>query len=538
MGDKSVHFDRLTFKTATEPDEFEQIHSLNYRTFVEEIPQHPPNREKKLVDRFHAENTYFICLERTRLVGMLALRSRRPFSLDEKVADLDTYLPAGEKLCELRMLAVEQNYRKPGVFARLIGYAAENAIQRGYTMALASGTLRQQRLYHRMGFVPFAEPVGPPEARYQPMYLELHTAQVLLEHVKELCPETTMAVSFLPGPVEIAPAVQHAFRKPPISHRAEPFLEMAGEIKQQLRSLTGASDVELLLGSGTLANDVVAGQLKLLERPGVVLTNGEFGERLVDHAKRMGLSFETLNFDWGRSYDLNAVEKALEEHGDVTWLWTVHCETSTGMLNNLIELKSLCRERNILLCLDCTSSLGTVELNLSDVYLASGVSGKGLASYPGISFVFYNHTISSDNRLPRYLDLGLYREQQGVPFTHSSNLMAALHTSLLSLDAPERFTTINRIGTALRGRLKNAQFEVLTDVAQSSPAVISIALPHKLSSRQVGAHMERRGWLLSYKSRYLLDRNIIQICLMGTLDEERSEEMVDVFLELASREGR
>ena len=30
----------LVFKFATEEWEFEQIHRLNYRTFVEEIPQH------------------------------------------------------------------------------------------------------------------------------------------------------------------------------------------------------------------------------------------------------------------------------------------------------------------------------------------------------------------------------------------------------------------------------------------------------------------------------------------------------------------
>ena len=31
------------FKFATEDWEFEEIHRLNYKTFVEEIPQHPPN---------------------------------------------------------------------------------------------------------------------------------------------------------------------------------------------------------------------------------------------------------------------------------------------------------------------------------------------------------------------------------------------------------------------------------------------------------------------------------------------------------------
>ena len=38
----------LVFKVATDDWEFEQIHRLNYRTFVEEIPQHPANPERRI----------------------------------------------------------------------------------------------------------------------------------------------------------------------------------------------------------------------------------------------------------------------------------------------------------------------------------------------------------------------------------------------------------------------------------------------------------------------------------------------------------
>ena len=43
------------FKYASEDHEFEQIHRLIYQAFVEEIPQHPPNPERRMVDPFHAE---------------------------------------------------------------------------------------------------------------------------------------------------------------------------------------------------------------------------------------------------------------------------------------------------------------------------------------------------------------------------------------------------------------------------------------------------------------------------------------------------
>ncbi|MGA2660690.1 MAG: GNAT family N-acetyltransferase, partial [Verrucomicrobiota bacterium] len=80
---------QLVFKFATEEWEFEEIHRLNYKTFVQEIPQHRASPAHRLVDKFHSENTYLICLCGRKLAGMLAVRGNRPFSLDLKLAGLD-----------------------------------------------------------------------------------------------------------------------------------------------------------------------------------------------------------------------------------------------------------------------------------------------------------------------------------------------------------------------------------------------------------------------------------------------------------------
>src|SRR6267143_3042876 len=101
----------LVFKCANEDWEFEHIHRLNYKTFVEEIPQHKASPAHRLVDKFHAENTYLICLCDQKLAGMLAVRGDRPFSLDRKLTNLDSHLPPGRKICEIRLLAIEKKFR-------------------------------------------------------------------------------------------------------------------------------------------------------------------------------------------------------------------------------------------------------------------------------------------------------------------------------------------------------------------------------------------------------------------------------------------
>ena len=96
----------LVFKVASEDWEVEQIHRLNYKTFVEEIPQHHAAPAQRLVDKFHAENTYLICLAGRTLAGMLAMRGNRPFSLDQKLPDLDAHLPAGKRFGDGELVQV------------------------------------------------------------------------------------------------------------------------------------------------------------------------------------------------------------------------------------------------------------------------------------------------------------------------------------------------------------------------------------------------------------------------------------------------
>ena len=162
----------LIFQTAT-PNEFEQIFKLNYKTFVEEIPQHERNIEKRLVDKFHDENTYLVCMDGGILISMLAVRDKRPFSLDLKLPQLDSYLPPYKSICEIRLLAVEPDRRKTRVFGGLILQLAKYCDDHGYDLGIMSGTTRQLKMYRHLGFTPFGPLVGKKGAQYQPMYITL-----------------------------------------------------------------------------------------------------------------------------------------------------------------------------------------------------------------------------------------------------------------------------------------------------------------------------------------------------------------------------
>ena len=488
------------------------------------------------------------------LAGMVALRIQRPFSLDSKLPDLDTHLPPGRSWSEIRLLAVERKHRGSSITAGLMRRVAREAKARGVDAGIISATTRQLKLYRHLGFEPFGPLVGKEGALFQPMHISMETfeaeAPLLDRDVEEtpapvpapapaltrdpLLPVSPSPVNLLPGPVALPGHVRHAFIQPPVSHRATRFIEDVQTVRASLCELTGANYVQIMLGSGTLANEVVCAQISRLEAPGMVVSNGEFGERLADQARRSWLTHEHLCLPWGHSLDIKKLDQLLDRHPEVRWLWTTHCETSTSALNDLEGLKHLCASRDIKLAIDAISTVGVVPVDLSGVWMASCGSGKGLASYPGLAIVFHEDAVDpAPEKLPRYLDLGLYCTGDGVPFTQSSNLVYALKASLENTHWEEKIARTQRLHDRVRARLAELGATFKMDAAKSSPAVITMPMREGINSLEVADRLEAAGFLLSCRSAYLSTRNWLQVCLMGDL----SESDIGAFLSAVSEDN-
>lgn len=515
----------LLIKIASEDEEISQIHQLNYETFVEEIPQHSQNTKRRLVDTFDHENTYIIAKNREEVVGMIAIRANRPFSLDAKLENIDQYLPAGAKACEVRLLSVKPQYRKTRVFYQLCERLIEYCLEQNYNIALISGTLRQIKLYKKIGFVAFGPVVGTKDAPYQPMYLTKERFETSAKVFRQIMKKRRFTYSFLPGPVVMNEAVKEAMGREAISHRNEQFMDLMKDVKRKLCKLTAANYAALAVGTGTLGNDLVGAQLKKLGGRGLILANGEFGYRLINHAKRLGLSFLSIEKDWNTPITLEEIENTLHKNNDVKWLWTVHCETSTGYLYDISEIQLICRKYNVEVCLDACSTIGALPVNLQHIYLASAVSGKGIGAFPGLAIVFHRDPVQPDERLPRYMDLGLYQNADSVPFTHSSNLLFALHAALQE----DRSQFTYKIGKELREKLMESSVTLLGD-ENYAPHCITFVSPPGTSSRSFGNWMKNLGILLSYESNYLLTQNWLQVVVMGNHSRKDALSALEIVL--------
>ncbi|MEF7495779.1 aminotransferase class V-fold PLP-dependent enzyme [Lysinibacillus sphaericus] len=485
-------------KIAQTNEEYEAIARLNYETFVEEIPQHEPNKQRLKIDRFHQENTYIVVYKKTELIGMVAFRDQRPFSMDEKIGKVEQFLPEEicGKICEIRLLAVKKNYRTGRVLWRLTQALNTFAYEKGYTAAVISGTTREEKLYKQMGFQQFAPAVGAKDAQFLPMVL---TRDVFEHDLQRRLAKDDY--TFYPGPVKQLETIGYTN----LSHRSLNFKAIYERVQQQLLHLANTKHVGIIVGTGTLANEVMLAQLHAQQLgKGLILTNGEFGERLRKQAVRWSLDFDAAEQQWGTIFDYEKIASLLE-NGAYQWMLVVHGETSTGTCNDLESLGHLAKCYNVKLCVDSISTFGAMPFSLQDCYLATAVSGKAIGAMSGLAFVFSQYLAQSTTTLPAYLDLANYH-QGAIPFTLPAVLLGNLDESLQAY--PVRYAQLQQRFEALL-QLPYMHFQLPTT---QYPMLITIQLPDTLSNLHIDLALN--GLLAHGDSPYLRQRGFLQFAVI------------------------
>ena len=535
---------QYVFKRAETNQEFEQIHRLNHRTFVGEIPQHPDTGNGLLIDKFHKKNAYLIVLRESRVVGMVSAHDQPPFSVAERLREPGILDRQGTRPLEVRLLAIEPEERNSTMFFGLIWSLYEYARSHGYTHLYISGVEERLPLYQRLGFVALGPAVASGKASFVPMVLTIGQLPVKIQRVKQLweihmdkvTPRRAEPVCLLPGPVTTAEAVRAAFHQPPIYHRGPEFIRRFMKVRSVLGKIVGGRDVALLNGSGTLGNEAVAATLAAGPRKGrgLMLINGEFGERLARQATRFGLEPRVLSWPWGEPWDLDEVEAALAQEPAGSWVWGVHQDSSTGVLNDLPGLVKLASARDIRVCVDCISSLGAVPLDLRDVYLATGATGKSLGAIAGTAIIFADLEALQHldrSRVPSYFDIAAAMRSEGPCYTFPSPTLLALETALQEYATPEKaqasYDRYQEMGLAVREQLRRLGLPPLAREDCACPVVTTFAPPGEESSQEFVHRCRGWGFAIGGESAYLAQRRLVQIATMGAITRDMFASLFD-----------
>jgi alanine-glyoxylate transaminase/serine-glyoxylate transaminase/serine-pyruvate transaminase len=193
---------------------------------------------------------------------------------------------------------------------------------------------------------------------------------------------------FGPGPSLVAPRVYDALSQTVVGHLDPFFFQVADEIRTLLGYAFSTKNQFNMALSGTGSSGMEAAVANFAEpcRKFALLTNGFFGDRIGEMAKRQGAEVVRLAKPWGEPFDPQEAREFIRRERPQVVAF-VQAETSTGMFNQAKPLCEAAHEVDALVIADCVTSLGGMPVLVDEngIDIAYSCTQKGLGCPPGLA---------------------------------------------------------------------------------------------------------------------------------------------------------
>ena len=174
--------------------------------------------------------------------------------------------------------------------------------------------------------------------------------------------------------------------------RDSKFIDLNHSIRESLINLIDGQNLYQCVpmqGSGTFAVESMISSLTSKNSKILILINGAYGERM----KKMCsyLNRECINYTVAEheTHNINEIEKIIDSHNNLTHVFAVYCETTSGILNPIEDIANLVAKKNLSFFIDAMSAFGALPISSKkykfDAVAAS--SNKCLEGVPGVGFI-------------------------------------------------------------------------------------------------------------------------------------------------------
>lgn len=354
-----------------------------------------------------------------------------------------------------------------------------------------------------------------------------------------------------PGPTIVPPQVREALARPMIHHRTPAFQAILKETAEGLKTLFGtAQDVLILTSSGTGAMEAAVVNLFSPGEELLVIRGGKFGQRWDEICRAYGIRVVAVDPAWGKPLDVGELKVTLSKHPGVRAVLVTLCETSTGALYPIRQIREAIGERETLLVVDAVSGLGQEEFRMDAWGVDAAVAGsqKGTMLPPGLSYIALSPRawarVESSKCPKYYFSLAAAREawaQTDTPFTPGISLIVGLTESLRFIlkDGLDRFIGRHQAqAEALRGKIQAMGLELYTDPACVSATVTAIKVPDGIDGKALVKKMrDEHGVSIAGGQGKELAGRIFRIASMGAVGPKELEAGLRALEEVLAQMG-
>ncbi|OOM73955.1 alanine--glyoxylate aminotransferase family protein [Clostridium sp. BL-8] len=294
--------------------------------------------------------------------------------------------------------------------------------------------------------------------------------------------------------------------------------------------------VYILSGEGILGLEAACASLTESGDRVLVLDNGIYGRGFKEFVEIYGGEGVYFSDDYSKAIAVEKLKGFLEKDHNFKYATIVHCDTPTGVLNDLSKICRLLSEYGILTVVDSVSAMGGEEIRVDDwkIDIALGGSQKAFSAPAGLTMVSISERAKAamkNRKTPIvgfYCNLNIwenYYKDKWFPYTMPISDIMGLSKAADNILEEGIQNVLNRhekIADATRKSVKEYGLELFLDVGYSN-TVTAVKIPESIGALKLKQYMLEKYNTLIITSLKPYDNEILRIGHMG---ENAHEEKI------------
>lgn len=311
------------------------------------------------------------------------------------------------------------------------------------------------------------------------------------------------------GPTSIDPRVMEVMGKSLTNPDIDPEYEKKHrQVEKKISKLLKTEATSfIMLGEGMIGLEGAI--INLVEKGDrvLVLNNGVFGAGFADFVKYYEGVPYIYEDDFRRGFDIEKLKNFLEKDHDFKVATMVHCETPSGITNDVKTICQLLNSYGILTIVDTVSGMGGEEFDFDDykVDIALGGSQKCISAPTGLTLVTISERAKQAIRdrkkpVPSYYmnfeNYYAYSDGFAFPYTMNENLTYALDLALDLLFEKDSLALHKKYAEVTREIFEKAGFELYAKDSRSN-TLTAVMVPEGFIAEDIIGALRKKGILIS-----------------------------------------
>ncbi|NMM64521.1 alanine--glyoxylate aminotransferase family protein [Clostridium sp. P21] len=290
--------------------------------------------------------------------------------------------------------------------------------------------------------------------------------------------------------------------------------------------LNTKNQVRILSGEGILGLEAACASLTEKGDRVLVIDNGIFGEGFGDFIRIYNGEVVTFKGSRKRKIDIEELKSFLEVDSNFKYATVVHCDTPSGVLNDISSICRLLNQKGILTVVDSVAAMGGEEVRVDDwkIDILIGGSQKCISAPPGLTIVSISDDAFSSmkNRKSEiasfYCNLLVwekYYEDKWFPYTPPISDITGLRKAIDNMIEDENILLRHsKIAEATRNAVREAGLELYINEGYSSTVTV-IKVPEGINDSELREYMIENYNIMIAGSFGYLEGKVIRIGHMG-----------------------